>query len=210
MQRIFLMIAIVNYGVGNLFSLESSFNAIGHKVLVTSSPSDLKDAERIILPGVGAFGDAAEKLFASGLAEPLIDEAKNGKPILGICLGMQLLFTKSYEFGEFDGLNLIPGTVRPIREVIPNDLKIPQMGWNSLTFTNPSAIYSRTPENSYVYFVHSYYAFCDEKYITATTDYGAPLTASVQNGNIYGVQYHPEKSGNVGLDILRSFCEVGA
>ena len=202
------MIAIVNYGVGNLFSLESSFNAIGREVTITSSPDDLRNSERIILPGVGAFGDAAGKLFASGLADVIISEAHKGKPLLGICLGMQLLFTKSWEFGEFDGLNLIPGNVKPIREVVVGNLKIPQMGWNSLDFTNPSPIYSRTPENSYVYFVHSYAAFCDGKYITATTDYGAPLTASVQNGNIYGVQYHPEKSGNVGLDILRSFCEV--
>ena len=202
------MTAIINYGVGNLFSLESSFNAIGHDVTITSNPDEIRNAERIILPGVGAFGDAAEKLFSSGLADVLISESKRGKPILGICLGMQLLFTKSYEFGEYYGLNLIPGEVRPISGVIPASLKIPQMGWNSLTFTNPSKIYSRTQKDSYVYFVHSYAAFCDGKYITATTDYGVPLTASVQNGNIYGVQYHPEKSGNVGLDILRSFCEV--
>ena len=202
------MIAIVNYGVGNLFSLESSFNAINQNVKVTSSPHDLMNAERIILPGVGAFGDAAGKLFSSGLARLIIDEARKGKPVLGICLGMQLLFTKSYEFGEHDGLNLIPGEIRAISKVIPAGLKIPQMGWNSLTFTNYSQIYSRTPQDSYVYFVHSYSAFCDEKYITATTDYGAPLTASVQNGNVYGVQYHPEKSGSVGLDILRAFCEV--
>lgn len=204
------MIAIVNYGVGNLFSLESSFSAVGQNVLITSNAQDLADAERIILPGVGAFGDAAGKLFSSGLAEPLIAQAQKGKPVLGICLGMQLLFTKSYEFGEFDGLNLIEGSIRPISDVIPDGLKIPQMGWNSLNFTNSSPIYSRTPEGSYVYFVHSYSAFCDEKFITATTDYGAPLTASVQNGNIFGVQYHPEKSGNIGLDILRSFCEVKA
>ena len=202
------MTAIINYGVGNLFSLESSFNAIGHDVTITSNPDEIRNAERIILPGVGAFGDAAEKLFSSGLADVLISESKRGKPILGICLGMQLLFTKSYEFGEYYGLNLIPGEVRPISGVIPASLKIPQMGWNSLTFTNPSEIYSRTQKDSYVYFVHSYAAFCDGKYITATTDYGVPLTASVQNGNIYGVQYHPEKSGNVGLDILRSFCGV--
>lgn len=204
------MIAIVNYGVGNLFSLESSFSAVGQNVLITSNAQDLADAERIILPGVGAFGDASGKLFSSGLAEPLIAQAQKGKPVLGICLGMQLLFTKSYEFGEFDGLNLIEGSIRPISDVIPDGLKIPQMGWNSLNFTNSSPIYSRTPEGSYVYFVHSYSAFCDEKFITATADYGAPLTASVQNGNIFGVQYHPEKSGNIGLDILRSFCEVKA
>lgn len=202
------MIAIVNYGVGNLFSLESSFNAIGQNVIITSDPHDLETAERIILPGVGAFGDAAEKLFASGLAQPLTAQAKNGKPILGICLGMQLLFTKSYEFGEFYGLNLIQGAVKPISNVITHNLKIPQVGWNSLDFVNPSPIYSRTPNESYVYFVHSYSAFCEEKFITATTNYGAPLTASVQKGNIFGVQFHPEKSGSTGLNILRSFCEV--
>lgn len=204
------MIAIVNYGVGNLFSLASSLNAIGQSAIVTSNPDDLEKSDRIILPGVGAFGDATQKLFSSGLAEPLISQAHNNKPILGICLGMQLLFTKSYEFGEFDGLNLIPGDVKPIRNIIPAGLKIPQMGWNSLKFTNPSSIYAATHEGEYVYFVHSYAAFCPPEYITATTNYGADLTASVQNGNIYGVQYHPEKSGNAGLEILRSFCEVKA
>lgn len=202
------MIAIVNYGVGNLFSLASSFKAIGHEVTVTSDPEDLKHSERIILPGVGAFEDAAKKLFASGLAEPLIDEAEHGRPILGICLGMQLLFTKSYEFGVHDGLNLIPGDVKPIRDVIPEGLKIPQIGWNSLHLTNHSGLFANTHEGDYVYFVHSYSAFCDEKYITATTNYGADLTAAVQNGNIYGAQFHPEKSGNVGLNMLRAFCEV--
>lgn len=202
------MIAIVNYGVGNLFSLESSFNAIGQQVKVTSDPEDLKLSERIILPGVGAFGDAAEKLFASGLAAPLIDEAKHGKPVLGICLGMQLLFSKSYEFGEHDGLNLIPGDVRSISEVIPDDLKIPQIGWNSLHFTNPSGLFSNSHEGDYVYFVHSYSVFCDSSYITATTNYGADLTAAVQFGNVYGAQFHPEKSGNFGLNMLRAFCEV--
>ena len=202
------MIAIVNYGVGNLFSLASSFKAIGHAVTVTSDPEDLKHSERIILPGVGAFEDAAKKLFASGLAEPLIDEAKHGKPILGICLGMQLLFTKSYEFGVHDGLNLIPGDVKPIRDVIPEGLKIPQIGWNSLHLTNHSGLFANTHEGDYVYFVHSYSAFCDAKYITATTNYGADLTAAVQYENVYGAQFHPEKSGNVGLNMLRAFCEV--
>lgn len=202
------MIAIVNYGVGNLFSLASSFKAIGHEVTVTSDPEDLKHSERIILPGVGAFEDAARKLFASGLAEPLVDEAKHGKPILGICLGMQLLFTKSYEFGIHDGLNLIPGDVKPIHDVIPEGLKIPQIGWNSLHLTNHSGLFANTHEGDYVYFVHSYSAFCDEKYITATTNYGADLTAAVQYENVYGAQFHPEKSGNVGLNMLRAFCEV--
>ena len=203
------MIAIINYGVGNLFSLESSFNAIGQDVKVTSDADDLKKAERIILPGVGAFEDAAKKLKSSGLAEPLLEEVKKGKPILGICLGMQLLFEKSFEFGEHEGLNLIPGSVRYIGEVIPAGLKIPQIGWNSLQLgvrSEESGIIKN--EGEYVYFVHSYAAFCDEKFITATTNYGADLTASVQNKNVYGVQFHPEKSGNVGLNILRAFCNA--
>ncbi|MBQ7220580.1 MAG: imidazole glycerol phosphate synthase subunit HisH [Synergistaceae bacterium] len=204
------MIAIVNYGVGNLFSLSSSFGAIGHDVMVTSSPEDLRKAERIVLPGVGAFEDAARKLFASGLARPLINEAESGKPVLGICLGMQLLFSKSCEFGEHDGLNLIPGSVRAIAEVIPEGLKIPQMGWNSLHLTQPGGVFANSREGDYVYFVHSYSARCDAEYITATTNYGADLVAAVQRGNVYGVQFHPEKSGNVGLDILRAFCEVSA
>ena len=203
------MIAIVDYGVGNLFSLESSFNAIGQDVKVTSDPRDLREADRIVLPGVGAFEDAAKKLKSSGLAEPLLEEIGTGKPLLGICLGMQLLFTKSYEFGEHEGLNLIPGSVRYIGEVIPAGLKIPQIGWNSLQLgarSEEAGIIQR--EGEYVYFVHSYAAFCDERYITATTNYGADLTAAVQNKNIYGVQFHPEKSGNVGLNILREFCNV--
>ena len=203
------MIAIIDYGVGNLFSLESSFNAIGQDVKVTSDSEDLKKAERIILPGVGAFEDAAKKLKSSGLAEPLLDEVKKGKPILGICLGMQLLFTKSFEFGEHEGLNLIPGSVRYIGEVIPAGLKIPQIGWNSLQLglmNDKLGIIKN--EGEYVYFVHSYAAFCDEKFITAKTNYGADLTAAVQNKNVYGVQFHPEKSGNVGLNILRAFCNA--
>ena len=202
------MIAIVNYGVGNLFSLASSFGAIGEDAAVTSNPDDLKAADRIILPGVGAFEDAAKKLVSSGLAQPLIDEALAGKPELGICLGMQLLFTKSYEFGEHDGLNLIPGSVRAIAEVIPEGLKIPQMGWNSLHITQSGGVFANTREGEHVYFVHSYSARCEDKYITAVTEYGADIVAAVQKGNIFGVQFHPEKSGNVGLRILRAFCAL--
>ena len=202
------MIAIVDYGVGNLFSLKSSFAAIGEDAHVTSDAEDLHKAERIILPGVGAFGDAAHKLFASGLAGPLMDEAREGKPVLGICLGMQLLFAKSYEFGEHDGLNLIPGSVRAISEVVPEGLKIPQMGWNALHIKRTGGVLAKTREREHVYFVHSYSARCDDEFITSTTEYGAEIVASVQKANVYGVQFHPEKSGNVGLDILRAFCAL--
>ncbi len=202
------MIAIINYGVGNLFSLQSSFKAINFDVVITSNPDEILKADKIILPGVGAFGDAAEKLFSSGLAEPLIEQAHNKIPILGICVGMQLLFTKSFEFGEHKGLNLIPGYVDAIAKIIPSDLKIPQIGWNALDIKKFDGVFKNSKQGDFVYFVHSYSAFCDEKYITSTTEYGAKITASVQHENIFGVQFHPEKSGDVGLNILKAFCEV--
>ena len=204
------MVAIVDYGVGNLFSLESSFAAIGVKATVTSDPAVLRGADRVVLPGVGAFGDAADKLRASGLDRAVIAEAKAGKPLLGICLGMQLLFDVSYEYGEHAGLGLIKGAVRPIADVIPAGLKIPQIGWNALSFgPKKSDLFRYIKEGDYVYFVHSYYgADCDD--VIATTDYGAPLTAAVESGNVCGCQFHPEKSGAVGLNILRAFCEKGA
>ena len=201
------MLAIVDYGVGNLFSLKSSFAAIGVEAVVSSDPEVIRSAERIVLPGVGAFEDAAKKLRNSGLAEVVVQEAKKGKPLLGICLGMQLLFDKSYEYGEHAGLGLIPGNVRPIAGVIPPDYKIPHIGWNALKLAaNPLWKYIR--EGDYVYFVHSFYAAdCDESVI-ASAEYGAPLTAAVARNNVYGCQFHPEKSGNVGLNILRAFCET--
>ncbi|MBQ8507645.1 MAG: imidazole glycerol phosphate synthase subunit HisH [Clostridia bacterium] len=201
------MLAIVDYGVGNLFSLKSSFAAIGVEAVVSSDPEVIRSAERIVLPGVGAFEDAAKKLRNSGLAEVGVQEAKKGKPLLGICLGMQLLFDKSYEYGEHAGLGLIPGNVRPIAGVIPPDYKIPHIGWNALKLAaNPLWKYIR--EGDYVYFVHSFYAAdCDESVI-ASAEYGAPLTAAVARNNVYGCQFHPEKSGNVGLNILRAFCET--
>lgn len=202
------MIAIVDYGIGNLFSLRSSFAAIGKDAQVTADPEVLRSADRIILPGVGAFADAARKLAESGLQETVLAEARNGKPMLGICLGMQLLFDKSYEFGEYEGLGLIPGAVRPIREVIPADYKIPHIGWNALHFHNPSPLFRYIQEGDAVYFVHSYYAADCDEYVTATAEYGAELTAAVQRGNVYGTQFHPEKSGNVGLAILQAFAEV--
>lgn len=203
------MVAIIDYGVGNLFSLKSSFSAIGADAVVTSSKSELERAESIILPGVGAFCDAAKKLKDSGLEDTVISLAKAGKPLMGICLGMQLLFEKSYEYGEYRGLGLIKGEIRPIETVIPKGYKIPHIGWNSLEIQKPTPIFENVKNGEYVYFVHSYYAADCENSVTAVSDYGAPLTASVQDGNIFGCQFHPEKSGETGLKILRSFVALG-
>ena len=205
------MVAIVDYGVGNLFSLSSSFAAIGFEAVVTGDAEVLRKADRILLPGVGAFSDAIAKLRETGLVPVIMEEAQKGKPLLGICLGMQLLFDKSFEYGEYDGLGLIPGKIRPISDVISKDLKIPHIGWNALHFSEKrSEIFKYLKEQDYVYFVHSFYgADCDE-FVTATTEYSVPLTAAVQNNNIYGCQFHPEKSGDVGLKILRAFCELEA
>ena len=205
------MIAIIDYGVGNLFSLKSSFAFINEEAVVTGDKKTIEKCDRIILPGVGAFADAAMKLEASGLGEVVREQAEAGKPILGICLGMQLLFDKSYEYGEHRGLGLIKGSVKPIADAVDKDLKIPHIGWNSLIFPKDrekSPLYKYTGEGDFVYFVHSFYAAgCDES-VTALTEYGAMLTASVQNKNVYGAQFHPEKSGNVGLGILKAFCEI--
>lgn len=203
------MIAIVDYGVGNLFSLVSSFSAIGESAVATGDKSVIEKADKIILPGVGAFGDAAEKLFSSGLAEVVIEQVKKGKPLLGICLGMQLLFDKSYEYGEHKGLSLVKGEIRPIKEVIPSDYKIPHIGWNALKFKGEkSPIFKYLKDGDFVYFVHSFYgADCSDSVI-ATAEYGAELTAAVQNEKVYGCQFHPEKSGDVGLKILKAFCEL--
>lgn len=205
------MVAIVDYGVGNLFSLKSSLDRIGQQTIVTGDAQALKQAERIILPGVGAFGDAAEKLAATGLDAVLKELAADGTPILGICLGMQLLFDKSYEYGEHAGLGLVPGRVVPISDVIAPDLKIPHIGWNALHFPKDkpvSPLFRYIQENDCVYFVHSYYAVDCTPSVIATAEYGTELTAAVENGNVYGTQFHPEKSGTVGLNILRAFCEV--
>ena len=203
------MIAIIDYGVGNLFSIACSLKAIGQEVIVTGNAEEIRKADKLILPGVGAFPDAIKKLKADGLDKVVIEEAKKGKPLLGICLGMQMLFEKSFEYGEHKGLGLIKGEVRPISEVIPKDYKIPHIGWNALTFPNgKSELFKYINEGDHVYFVHSYYgANCDESVI-ATAEYGAPLTAAVGYKNVYGCQFHPEKSGNVGLNILKAFCEM--
>lgn len=204
------MVAIVDYGVGNLFSLKSSLAAIGATAVVTDDPAVISAADRVILPGVGAFGDASEKLRRSGLADTVIEYAKSGKPLMGICLGMQLLLEKSYEYGEHTGLGLIKGEIRPIRDVIPQGLKIPHIGWNALHFgAKKHPLFKYLSEGDCVYFVHSYYGTgCDESVI-ATAEYGEDLTAAVANGNVMGCQFHPEKSGKAGLLILRAFCEMG-
>ena len=201
------MIAVIDYGVGNLFSLCASLERIGAQTVVTSDPAVIAKAEKLILPGVGAFADAAQKLRDSGLDAVIKEQVAQGKPIMGICLGMQMLFEKSYEYGEHEGLGLIPGAVRPIRDVIPADYKIPHIGWNGLKFRGNHPLLAGLREGDCVYFVHSFYAAdCDEAVI-ATAEYGAELTAAVAKGNVMGCQFHPEKSGDVGLSILRTFWE---
>jgi len=205
------MTVIIDYGVGNLFSLKSSLSYIGAEVCVSGDVDIIKNADRIILPGVGAFGDAAEKLYAGGLGELIKAEAKSGKPLLGICLGMQLLFDRSYEYGTTEGLGLISGEVKPISEIIPLGYKVPHIGWNSLDFSERgkrSQIFKYVGEGDYVYFVHSFAATDCGDSLLATADYGAPLTAAVADGNVFGCQFHPEKSGCVGLNILKAFCEL--
>lgn len=200
------MLAIADYGVGNLFSLRSSLRSLGVEAKLASSPEELKDSDRIILPGVGAFGDAVKKLRETKMFDALKEEAGAGKPILGICLGMQLLLEKSFEFGVYEGLGLIKGEVRPISEVIPEGLKIPHIGWNGLKF-KPHPVFKDIKQGDCVYFVHSFSAQnCPS--VIATADYGAELAAAVAEGNVIGCQFHPEKSGAVGLAILKSFCEI--
>ena len=203
------MIAVIDYGVGNLFSLCRSLEAIGQQPVVTGDPALLRQADRLFLPGVGAFQDAIAKLRQTGLDQVIREEAAKGKPILGICLGMQLLFEESLEFGRWEGLGLIPGKVVPMEGVIPADYKIPHIGWNALHFPQKDRhpLLGTVQEGECVYLVHSFYATdCDEAVI-ATAEYGAELTAAVARGNVMGCQFHPEKSGDVGLNILRTFCE---
>ena len=202
------MIAIIDYGMGNLFSLSSSLKSLGYEVEITADPDRLRAADKLFLPGVGAFRDAQERLFSTGLADVIRELAAEGKPLMGICLGMQLLFERGFEYGEHAGLGLIPGEVRPIADVIPADYKIPHIGWNALRFTeNKSPLFRYIKEGDCVYFVHSFYAANCAESVIANAEYGALLTAAVQRGNVCGCQFHPEKSGKVGLNILRAFCE---
>ena len=202
------MIAIIDYGIGNLFSVVSSFKYIGKEAVVTSDPEVIKSCDRILLPGVGAFEDAAKKLRETGLDKVIIDEAKSGKPIMGICLGMQLLFEKSYEYGEHDGLSLLKGSVVPMQGVIDPSLKIPHIGYNSLTFKKNHPLLKYVKEGDFVYFVHSYYAVDCEDSLLAYCEYDKDITAMVAKENVMGCQFHPEKSGEVGLNILRAFAEM--
>ena len=202
------MTAIIDYGVGNLFSLRSSLRSIGETAVISSDPAVIQAADRVILPGVGAFGDAAAKLRESGLDRTVLEQAAAGKPLMGICLGMQLLFEKGYEFGTHDGLGLLKGEVVPMQGAIPAELKIPHMGWNALIRKREHPLLRSVREGDCVYFVHSFYAAgCDDSLI-ATAEYGIELTAAVAKDNVMGCQFHPEKSGKVGLGILRSFCDL--
>ena len=207
------MIAVIDYGVGNLFSLLSSLNYVGLHTKLTNDIEEIKNANGIILPGVGAFRDAIGNLEKYGLKETLISEAKKRKPFLGICLGMQMLFEKSYEYGEYEGLGLINGTVEEIKKYIPenSDLKIPHMGWNSLIINErfkDDKILKDVDNNEYVYYVHSYFAKTDMKNIVAYSEYGTKIPGIVKNENIYGMQFHPEKSGDTGLKLLKNWGEL--
>ena len=202
------MIAIIDYGVGNLFSLVCSFKAIGVEAVVTDQKEVIAAADKIILPGVGAFGDARRKLASTGMDNVILEEAQKGKPIMGICLGMQLLFEKGYEYGVHDGLGLLKGEVVTMEGTVPADYKIPHIGWNGLIFKKENPLFRYIQDGDFVYFVHSYYVRNCENSLLATTEYGAELTAAVAKGNIYGCQFHPEKSGSVGLNILRGFVDL--
>lgn len=203
------MVAVVDYGVGNLFSLCSSLKYIGQDAVVTSDPVEIKNAGKIILPGVGAFGDAVEKLKNSGLFSLIQQQAKDGKEIMGICLGMQMLFEKSYEFGEHEGLGLLKGEIVPMKGVLDEKYKIPHIGWNALHFRKESDLFKHINDGDCVYFVHSFYADNCADSLIATAEYDIELTAAVEKDNVCGCQFHPEKSGEVGLKILRAFCEKG-
>ncbi len=207
------MIAVIDYGVGNLFSLLSSLNYVGLDTKLTNNIEEIKNAKGIILPGVGAFRDAIGNLEKYGLKEILINEAKKGKPFLGICLGMQMLFEKSYEYGEYEGLGLINGTVEEIKKYISknSDLKIPHMGWNSLAINDgfkDDKILKDVDNNEYVYYVHSYFAKTDTKNIVTYSEYGTKIPGIVKNENVYGMQFHPEKSGDTGLKLLKNWGEL--
>ena len=203
------MIAIIDYGVGNLFSLKSSFAAIGQEAAVTGDAAKIADAERVILPGVGAFADAYEKLCTSGLDEAVRRAVKSGKPVMGICLGMQLLFERSFEYGEHPGLGFVPGQVCPLASDLGDKtLKVPQIGWNAVHILHDDPIFKYVRDGEYFYYVHSYYGKNCTESTLAVSDYSIPVTGAVRAGRVYGTQFHPEKSGDTGLRILKAFAEL--
>ncbi len=205
------MIAIIDYGVGNLFSLNSSLRSIGADIVITSDEKVIRSADKLILPGVGAFSDAAAMLRRDGLDQVVVEQAQQGKPLMGICLGMQMLLERSLEYGEHRGLGLIPGDVVPMAPVLPAGYKVPHIGWNALHFPKDkpvSPLFRYINEGDCVYFVHSFYGTRCAEHVIATAEYGPELTAAVAKDNVFGCQFHPEKSGPVGLKILRAFCEM--
>lgn len=202
------MIAIIDYGVGNLFSLTASLKFLGAQAMVTGNPDEIRQADQIILPGVGAFGDAMDKLKKTGLDQVVVEEANKGTPLLGICLGMQMLLDGSDEYGSHQGLGLIPGRVTSLVPYLDGDLKVPHIGWNSLDFKEDEPLFKYMKQGQHVYYVHSYFATQCDPYIVATSDYKIPVTGAVRRGNVMGTQFHPEKSGDVGLSILRAFVEL--
>lgn len=206
------MIAVIDYGVGNLFSLTASLKYLGADVKVTGEKEEIEAADRIILPGVGAFADAKEKLDQTGLVETILEQTADGKPLLGICLGMQLLFDESHEYGVHKGLGLIKGKIASIDEDLKKagiaGLKVPHIGWNSLQFEKDDPLFRYNKPGDYVYYVHSFYETDCEESIIATSEYGVTITGAVRSGKVYGTQFHPEKSGEAGLKMLKAFMEV--
>lgn len=195
------MIAIIDYGMGNLRSVQKALEFVGQKAIVTDDIAEMEKADKLVLPGVGAFGDAISTIRKKGIDKVIYDGVSKDKPFLGICLGMQMVFDKSYEYGEYKGLGLIQGEIK----LLPDNVKKPHIGWNNLNVKMRAPLFENTGESPYVYFVHSYYLETDAPVVSATTDYGKEIQVAVQKDNIFALQFHPEKSGDVGLEILKSF-----
>ncbi len=202
------MIVIIDYSVGNLFSVKNALSKIGIENKISSDKDEIMKADALILPGVGAFRDAMNSLENSGLIPTIKEFIKTGKPLLGICLGMQLLYEKSYEYGEYQGLGFIKGEICPMKSDLVQDLKVPHMGWNNLKFNKNNEVLKYINEDDYVYFVHSFYAKSNWDEVVAYVDYDVKIPAIVNNGNVYGMQFHPEKSGDVGLNLLKAYGEL--